>query len=94
MSDLARALLASFDSADLDALADRLAPRIRARLEVPALPGTAWLVPDAAAEHLGVSRKRIYDLKSAGALEPDGYDGRTPLFLRETLDAYARSARG
>jgi hypothetical protein len=50
-----------------------------------------WLAPEAAARHLGVSKKRIYDLKSMGAITPDGWDGRTPLFKRQTLDAYAIS---
>ena len=39
-----------------------------------------WMPPSQAAAYLGVPRRRIYDLKSMGALEPDGYDGSTPLF--------------
>jgi len=51
-----------------------------------------FLAPQAAADHLGVTRKRLYDLKSMRAIEPDGFDGRTPLFTRDTLDNYARSS--
>lgn len=36
-----------------------------------------------------MTRKRIYDLTSMRAIEPDGRDGRTPLYTRATLDAYA-----
>jgi hypothetical protein len=88
MTGLARALLAELDDQALDELARLLAPRIAVVAgEAPA----GWLAPAAAAEYLGVGRKRVYDLKSCGALEPDGYDGRTPLWRRDTLDAYARS---
>ena len=48
-----------------------------------------WMPPSQAADYLGVPRRRIYDLKSMGALEPHGYDGRTPLFKRSTLDRCA-----
>lgn len=50
------------------------------------------MAPGDAARYLGVSRKRIYDLTGSRALEPDGRDGRTPLFRRGTLDAYVRRA--
>ena len=91
MSDLARALLAELDDATLDVLAERLAPRLAHRLDGgrAATEAGEWLNPAAAARHLGVSRQRIYDLKSAGALPPDGNDGRTPLWRRSTLDEYA-----
>jgi hypothetical protein len=56
-------------------------------------PDEGYLNPEGAARYLGVRRKRVYDLKSMGVLVPDGYDGRTPLFARSTLDAYVRSAR-
>lgn len=55
--------------------------------------GEGYLDPAGAARYLGLKRKRIYDLKSARVLEPDGHDGRTPLFKRETLDNYVRSGR-
>ena len=77
----------------LEQLAELLARRVQDRLAVER--GTddrvGYLAPAAAAEYLGVSKKRVYDLKSMGALVPDGYDGRTPLFTRGTLDAYVRT---
>lgn len=93
MSDLPRAIVAALDDEALDALAAQLLPRLAARLNPPTRRPEGWLAPVAAAEYLGVSRKRIYDLTSQRALEPDGRDGRTPLYSRETLDAYARSGR-
>jgi excisionase family DNA binding protein len=77
---------------ELKRLADALAPLLLARLEredgSAAVEG--YLTPEAAARYLGVSRKRIYDLTSMRVLAPDGRDGRTPLFKRETLDAHVR----
>lgn len=57
-----------------------------------AAPDDGYLTPSGAAAYLGVKAKRVYDLKSMGAIKPDGHDGRTPLFTRATLDAYVRSA--
>ena len=75
----------------VEAIAQRAATVVLERLEAQAPAEAArWLTPAAAAEHLGLTRKRIHDLTSMRALEPDGRDGRTPLCLRETLDAYAR----
>jgi hypothetical protein len=93
VSDLAGALLAAFDDADLAALAERLRPWLAPELETPTSECSEWLAPAAAAEYLGVTRKRIYDLTSSRQLEPDGRDGRTPLYLRSTLDHYARARR-
>lgn len=92
MSELAAALLAELDDDALDALAKKLVPLLLPHLSSPE-PMSGWLRPAAAADHLGVTKKRVHDLTSAGAIVPDGRDGRTPLFLRETLDAYARSGR-
>ena len=89
MSDLATVLLAELDDAALDVLAERLAPRLAGRLAADA-PAPGWLTAADAAGYLGVTRKRIYDLASQRAIEPDGRDGRRPLYRRETLDAYAR----
>jgi hypothetical protein len=78
----------------LEQLAAALLPLVVERLEAKAPADVGgWLNPARAAEHLSVPRRRISDLKSAGALEPDGYDGRTPLWRRATLDAYVRSHR-
>jgi hypothetical protein len=46
------------------------------------------------ADYLGCDVGRIYDLKSLGKLVPDGFDGKKPLFTRETLDAYVRGEAG
>jgi excisionase family DNA binding protein len=89
MSDLARALVQELDDAALDALAQLLAPRMAVQ---PAPEQAGYLAPAAAAEYLGVSRKRVYDLTSSRALAPDGFDGRTPLFTRASLDSYVRGA--
>jgi hypothetical protein len=86
MSPLARALLDELGEDDLRELAARLAPLMPA----PHAADEGYLAPAAAAAYLGVTRKRIYDLRSSRALVADGYDGRTPLFTRSTLDAYAR----
>jgi len=92
MSDhLAEALLDSLDDAALDLLAARLAPRIGDRLAGTSEGDAGYLAPAAAAGYLGVTRKRIYDLTSMRAIEPDGRDGRTPLYTRATLDAYAKA---
>lgn len=81
----------------LDRLARALAPAVAELLAAdrepepepePATDG--YLTPADAARYLGVTRKRIYDLTSMRALEPDGRDGRTPLYRRQTLDAYVR----
>jgi hypothetical protein len=90
-AELARALVASLDDAALDELAELLRPRLALSVDPPQ---AGYLAPAAAGEYLGLSRKRIYDLRSSGALEPDGYDGRTPLWTRATLDAYVSRKGG
>ena len=88
--DLGTAIVSGLDEAALDLLAERLGPRLESRPRDTAPTEDRWMAPAAAADYLGVKPKRIYDLKSARAIEPDGYDGRTPLYTRATLDAYAR----
>jgi hypothetical protein len=73
-----------------DSTLDELAVAVAAQLAALST-GEGFLNSEAAAAYLGVTRKRIHDLRSAGALKPDGFDGRTPLYTRQTLDAYARS---
>jgi hypothetical protein len=53
-----------------------------------------YLPPARAAAYLGVSRQRIHQLTSGRALCPDGRDGRTPLYTRQTLDRYVRECAG
>lgn len=79
----------------IEQLAAAVLPLVLERLaERELAPASAWLNAAAAAEYLSVPRRRIYDLKSMGVLEPDGFDGRTPLWRRATLDATCgRSAR-
>lgn len=72
-------------------LAQDLVPLVTPLLSSPQPERDGYLNPEAAAEYLGVKRKRVYDLKSMGALVPDGFDGRTPLFTRETIDNYVRT---
>lgn len=82
---------------ELRRLAEALAPLLLDRLgagQEQRGPADGYLTPEAAAAYLGVSRKRIYDLTSMRVLVPDGRDGRTPLFMRETLDAYVRDGCG
>jgi len=90
VSDLASAIVAGLDEDALDALAERLAPRLEARWRDTAPVRNRWMAPADAADYLGVKPKRIYDLTSMRALVPDGRDGRTPLYTRATLNAYAR----
>jgi hypothetical protein len=85
--DLAAALVDALDDEALDRLAALLAPRM------PDRHADEWLAPREAAAHLGVSTRRIYDLKSSGKLVADGADGRVPLFTRARLDEYARRTR-
>jgi hypothetical protein len=53
-----------------------------------------YLDAAAAARYLGTSRKRVHDLTSSRLLVPDGHDGRRPLYLRRSLDAYVRGGEG
>lgn len=82
-----------FPAEALDHLAALVEPLVAARLASEPDRNGGWLNAARAAEYLSLPKRRIYDLKSAGALEPDGYDGRTPLWRRETLDAYVTSRR-
>jgi hypothetical protein len=70
---------------------DEITERVlrRARAEGITVGSDGFLSSEGAADYLGVKRKRIYDLKSMGALEPDGFDGRTPLYRKVSLDHYA-----
>jgi hypothetical protein len=89
MGDLARAVLADLDEEALSRLAERLASHMPWRPSAGFAEADRWMPPSLAAAHLGVPRRRIYDLKSMGAIAPDSDDGRTPLFRRSTLDRYA-----
>jgi len=82
------------DGRFVEALAAMLAEQVADRLHGLAAEGEGYLNPEAAGRYVCVSRKRIYELTSAGRLAPDGHDGRTPLFRRQTLDDYVTRAEG
>jgi hypothetical protein len=73
------------------ALADTVAEQVAHRLQ-GAAESDGYLNPEAAGRYISVSRRRVHDLTSAGLLTPDGYDGRTPLYRRRTLDEYVTKA--
>jgi hypothetical protein len=77
------------DERFVDALAATVAEQVADRLQ-GAAEGEGYMNPEAAGRYICVSRKRIYELTSAGLLTPDGHDGRTPLFRRQTLDGYVQ----
>ena len=81
------------DERFVEALAATVAEQVADRLHGTAAEGEGYLNPEAAGRYISVSRKRIYELTSASRLAPDGYDGRTPLFRRQTLDDYVTKAR-
>lgn len=74
-------------------IARRVRDEVLAELRATAPVVSGYLTSRAAADYLGVSCKRIYDLKSQGAITPDGSDGKTPLYKQSTLDAYVQSGR-
>jgi excisionase family DNA binding protein len=67
-------------------LAERLAPRLLARLSQDH-DASPWLNAEQAADYLACSRDRLYDLAQLHKLEPRR-DGRRLLFKRCDLDAY------
>jgi len=93
MSDLADALIASLDAEALDALAERLAPRLAGRLVADAPEPDRWLPAREAAAHLGVSVHALHRL-SADRRLPASQDrpGGRLYFRRSELDRW-RSER-
>jgi Helix-turn-helix domain len=86
VTDLAVALLAALDDDALDALAERLAPRLAGRL-APTEDG--WLDSKQAAAYLGVSVNALHKLTAARAIpfEQDG-PGCKLYFRRCALDRH------
>ncbi len=80
------------DERFVEALAATVAEQVIDRLHEEASEDEAYLNPEAAGRYISVSRRRIHELTSAGLLTPDGYDGRTPLYRRRTLDGYVTKA--
>jgi excisionase family DNA binding protein len=73
-----------------DALVDLIAERVAAILaakngDARPEPSKRWLTIDEAADYIGSTRKRIYDLRSAGRLSRTG-DGSRVLVNRQELD--------
>lgn len=81
------------DERFVQALADTVAEQVVDRLR-EAGEGDGFLNPESAGRYICVPRRRIHELTSAGQLVPDGYDGRTPLYRRRTLDEYVTRAEG
>ncbi len=79
------------DERFVEALAGAVAERVADRLGAQTAGDEGYLNPEAAGRYVGVQRRRIHELTSAGLLVPDGRDGRTPLYRRQTLDDYVRS---
>jgi hypothetical protein len=77
------------DERFVEALAAAVVEQVADRLQ-GAAEDEGYLNPEAAGRYICASRRRIHELRSAGLLAPDGYDGRTPLFRRRTLDRYVQ----
>jgi hypothetical protein len=77
------------DERFVEALAGAVAEQVADRLQGGA-EDEGYFNPEAAGRYICVSRRRIHELTSAGLLTPDGYDGRTPLYRRGTLDRYVK----
>lgn len=82
------------DDRFVEALAATVAEQVADRLHGTAVEGGGYMNPEAAGRYICVPRRRIHELTSAGLLTPDGYDGRTPLYRRQTLDEYVTRAGG
>jgi hypothetical protein len=78
------------DERFVEELAAAVAERVAERLAHEERAEEGYLDAAGAALYLGTSRKRIHDLTSGRLLIPDGHDGRRPLYLRSSLDAYVR----
>jgi hypothetical protein len=76
------------DERFVERLAAAIAEQVTARLREHIRPQEGYLNAEAAGRYIGATRKRIHDLTSTRQLIPDGYDGRTPLYRRRSLDAY------
>jgi hypothetical protein len=82
------------DDRFVEALAATVAEQVADRLHGTDAESEGYLNPEAAGRYICVPRRRIHELTSAGLLTPDGYDGRTPLYRRRTLEEYVTKAEG
>lgn len=89
MSGLARAFIAELDEEALDALAERLRPRLA--VEQGDAGTDRWMSSRDAAEYLGLSRNALHKLTAARAI-PFVQDvaGGKCWFLRSELNAWRR----
>ena len=92
MSDLGAAIIASLDAEALDALAERLAPRLVGRLAPDAPEADRWLDTRGAAAYIGRSPTALHKLTGARAIpfSQDGPGARC-YFRRSELDAWMGS---
>lgn len=65
---------------------DRIAAQVAEMLGATSNEPEPWIDTDAAAEHLACTRRRIYDLATAGRI-PYMRDGKRLLFRRSELDS-------
>ncbi|WP_354700517.1 hypothetical protein DSM112329_00796 [Paraconexibacter sp. AEG42_29] len=92
MTDRSRAVTVCLPDEVVEEIARRAATLAAASLnDKTGADPDGYLTAAAAAAYLGVSRRRIHQLTSCRVLEPDGRDGRTPLYLRASLDRYVRT---
>lgn len=82
------------DDTFVEVLATTVAEQVVNRLQDEVAEDEGYLNPEAAGRYICVARRRIHELTSAGLLVPDGYDGRTPLYRRRTLDEYVTKPGG
>lgn len=81
------ALALDFPPELVDAIAFRVVELLEDRGGLTTHAPPPYLNVDQAAEYIAAGRQRIYDLVSAGTLQPCR-DGTRLLFKRSTLDAY------
>jgi len=90
-SDFGATMRLELNDSALDALAERLADKLAARLAPPGVhAATPWMGAQAAADYIGCSLSRVRKLTMLGDL-PTHRDGGRVLYRRDDLDSYIRS---
>jgi excisionase family DNA binding protein len=74
----------------IEALAERIADKLRGSLPSQPNPQTPWLTADETAHYIGAARQRIYDLVSDDRI-PVHREGSRLLFHRGELDGWIAS---
>lgn len=72
-----------------DQFVEELVERVAAKLGTPAVGPEPWIGVREAAEHMGCSERRVYDLVAQGRIE-HGKDGTRLRFRRTALEEYLR----